>query len=140
MLRSFSRSPELPCSVVFFFNWIYIVFNPCSLQCKLDDVGIFNHLGMPSRVFNMGARPNWSYPAVLTWLLAANPVLSHPKPTETVSTTSLETQYPPQIENARVILPADTGVSQLILVRGGSTDIHLVLSDQSGERRPRFSN
>lgn len=121
---------------MFFFDFCYIVLNPWSLLCKLDDVGIehsFNRLGMSSSVVKMGARPSWSYPALLIWLLAADPVLSHPKPTKTVSTTSLETQYPPQIENARVILPADTGVSQSILVGGGGTDTYVVLSDQIGE-------
>ena len=70
---------------------------------------------------------------MLTWLLAADPVLSHPKPTDTVSTTSLETQYPPQIENARVILPADTGVSRSVFFGRGGTDTPVVLSDRPGE-------
>lgn len=81
----------------------------------------------------MGARPIWSYSAMLTWLLAADPVLSHPKPTETVSTTSSETQYPPQIENARVILPADTGVSRSVSYGRCVTDRPVVLSDRPGE-------
>lgn len=135
MFRLFSRF-SVPAPLCSFSISVYIVLDQCSLLFRLDDVGIehsFNHLGIPSSVLKMGARPSWSYPALLTWLLAADPVLSHPKPTGTVSTASLETQYPPQIENARVILPADTGVSQSILVGGVGTDTYVVLSDQIGE-------
>lgn len=75
---------------------------------------------------NMGARRNWGCQAMLMWLLAADSALAYPKPTETASTTSLKTQYPPVPTNGRLFLPSPSAVSWPALING--TKINMVCS------------